>query len=59
MIKIISVTIRNYSGTNQFKNIVEFDEINEYLEDGWVIQTQQTINSNTTNAFTIVYQLKK
>lgn len=59
MIKIISVTIRNYPGSSKNKNTIEFDEINKYLEDGWKIRSEQTINSTVSTAFTIVYQLTK
>ncbi len=59
MTKILSVTIRNYPGSNKNKNVIEFDELNEYLNDGWSIISKETVNSAIVASFTIVFEIFK
>jgi hypothetical protein len=59
MTKYITVTIRNYPGSNKYKNVIEFDELNTYLDDGWSVTSRETINSDTTASFSILFEISK
>lgn len=60
MKKVLSITVKNLvgSGSKEYKSR-EFTELNELLNDGWNIHSTETINSNTTASFSVIYTLKK
>ncbi|MBU3011112.1 hypothetical protein KO506_06840 [Polaribacter vadi] len=58
MKKVISVTVNNSLEMDQNERTTEFKEINEHLEKGWVIDSTETINSNTISNFTVLYTLR-
>ncbi len=61
MIKVLSVTIRNFISSNN-KNpsrTTEFDELNKYLEDGWSVIGYETVNSPNSSYFSMVYTITK
>tara|TARA_R110000787_G_scaffold41071_12_gene101599 strand:+ start:2611 stop:2793 length:183 start_codon:yes stop_codon:yes gene_type:complete len=60
MKKVLSITVKNLVGsTVKGYNIIEFTELNDFLNDGWSIHSTETINSNTVSVFSIIYTLKK
>jgi hypothetical protein len=60
MKKVVSVTVLNLMG-NSSKEYVhrEFEELNEFLESGWVIHKQELVNSLNNSCFSIIYVLEK
>jgi len=57
MEKVLAVTVKNLSSDKSKTH--EFNELNELLDEGWDIIYSETINSNTSSHFTIVYRLQK
>lgn len=60
MQKVIVVHCTNKLFTGETYRTEAPNEINDLLEDGWIIKDQEVITtSNGTSQFSIVYQLAK
>lgn len=59
MTKVLSITITNTNGNNDKIRNNDLKELNEYLNDGWVIKTVDYIPSNITATFTAMYLIGK
>lgn len=59
MTKVVSITISNINNGNDKIRNNDLKELNEYLEDGWVIKTVDYVPSNTSATFTAMYLIGK
>ncbi|MFT5212502.1 MAG: hypothetical protein ACI9WV_000209 [Patiriisocius sp.] len=60
MKKVVSVTVLNLMGSSSKEYVHrEFEELNKLLESGWVIHTQELVNSLNNSCFSIIYTLEK
>lgn len=61
MLKVLTVTVKNNMPPNskQSARTTEFEELNKLLEDGWGIRGRESINSNTSAFFSVIFFLEK